>query len=82
MKSLDVTASAASHARDGDIAAAISSAIYWLTTIPQENVRISVRKGYVTLEGWLDALHQKQFLEQIVRQVSGVKDISNLIKIA
>jgi len=43
-----------------EIAAAVSHAILWLTTIPIDNIRISVRGGYVTLEGMLDTWLQKQ----------------------
>jgi osmotically-inducible protein OsmY len=50
-------------------------------TIPQETVRLSVREGYVTLEGRLDSCRQKEFLEAIIQHVPGVKGVTNLIKI-
>jgi len=65
---------------DSELAAAASFALFWLTSIPQENVHIGVHDGCVSLQGFLDTTHQKQFIEGIVRRVNGVRAVVNLIK--
>lgn len=39
---------------DGDIAQAALHALKWDTSVPDENVKVSVTKGWVTLEGNVD----------------------------
>lgn len=64
---------------DNEVAASVSQAILWLTTIPSENIRIAVHDGCVTLEGRLETWQQRLTLEEIVRHVPGVKAVTNLV---
>ena len=66
---------------DGDIAAAAAHQIDWSTTIPAGAVKITVREGWITLEGQLDWQYQKNAVEDAVRYLAGVKGVNNVITI-
>ena len=66
---------------DGDIAAAAAHEIDWSTTIPTGTVKITVREGWVTLEGEVEWWYQKTAAENAVLYLTGVKGVSNLITI-
>ena len=66
---------------DGDIAAAASNQINWSTSIPTGAAEVTVREGWVTLEGELEWWYLKDAAEDAVRHVSGVRGVSNLISI-
>ena len=66
---------------DGDIAAAAAHQIEWSTTIPTGTVKITVRDGWVTLEGEVEWWYQKTAAENAVMYLAGVKGVSNLITI-
>ena len=71
-----------SHRRtDGDIAAAAANQIKWSTTIPSGAVEVTVRDGWVTLEGKVEAWYQRLAAENVVKRLAGVKDVTNLITI-
>jgi osmotically-inducible protein OsmY len=64
---------------DGEIAAAAANQIKWSTSIPTGAAEVTVREGWVTLEGELEWWYQKNAAENAVRDVAGVKGVSNLI---
>jgi osmotically-inducible protein OsmY len=66
---------------DTDIAEAALRALRWRSDIPGDKVKIAVSKGWVTLEGDLDWNYQKQSAYNAVRYLTGVKGVSNLIRI-
>lgn len=70
-----------SHHSDGDIAAAAASQIEWATTIPEEAVKITVREGFITLEGVVEWKFQMDAAEIAVQSLMGVKGVSNLLSI-
>ena len=71
-----------SHRRtDGDIAAAAANQIKWSTTIPSGAVEVTVRDGWVTLEGKVEAWYQRLAAENVVKRLAGVKDVTNLVTI-
>ena len=70
-----------SRRTDTDIAAAAVDALKWITTVPKDTVKITVRDGWLTLEGAVDAWHQKGAAEEAVRDRAGVKGVTNLIVI-
>jgi len=69
------------HHSDGDIAAAAASKIDFITTIPEEDIHIKVREGFVTLDGTVEWWYQKDAAERAVQTLFGVKGVSNLIEI-
>ena len=70
-----------SRRTDSDIAAAAVDALKWITTIPEDTVKITVRDGWLTLEGTVEGWHQKTAAENAVRNLAGVRGVTNLIVI-
>jgi osmotically-inducible protein OsmY len=71
----------ANHHTDGEIAAAAAHQIEWSTTIPKGTVGITIRNGWVILEGEVEWWYQKNAAEVAVRHLSGVHGVSNSISI-
>jgi osmotically-inducible protein OsmY len=66
---------------DPEIAAAVSRAIEWDTFIPADKVEVTVSKGWVTLDGELEYQYQKEDAERAARRVTGVRGLTNLIRV-
>ncbi len=66
---------------DGDIAAAAANQINWSTSIPTGSVQVTVREGWITLEGEVEWWHQKNAAENAVQYQAGVQAVNNQIKI-
>jgi osmotically-inducible protein OsmY len=78
---IEVRLPSALNRTDGDIAAAAAQQIEWCSTIPATNVQVTVRAGWVTMEGQVQWWYQKNAAEKAVRHLLGVKGVSNLISI-
>jgi len=79
---LEVKLPSASERTDPDIAAAAVRALESRITVPHERVKVTVRDGWVTLEGTAGWQFQKEAAESAVRYLEGVKGVINLITIA
>lgn len=66
---------------DGEIAAAAANQIEWSWTVPTKSVQVTVREGWITLEGQVEWWYQKDAAESAVRHLSGVTGVSNSITI-
>lgn len=66
---------------DADIAAAAVNALRWDVQVPDERIQVTVREGWVTLEGDVDYWYQKQAAERDVRGLQGVRGVINNIKV-
>ena len=66
---------------DGDIAAAVASRLDWSSSLPEGATTVMVRDGFVTLEGEVEWWYQKNAAENAVRDLTGVKGVTNLITI-
>jgi osmotically-inducible protein OsmY len=66
---------------DRKMAAEITNAIQCITTIPVESLRVTVNEDWVCLRGILKDRHQKEVATEVVQQMSGVRGVTNLIKI-
>lgn len=64
--------------RDSELAEAIAHALRWNTLVP-DGVDAEVRKGVVTLRGQVEWEFQRQAAERAVRDVRGLKGVTNLI---
>jgi osmotically-inducible protein OsmY len=69
----------ANHRTDGEIAAAHQ--IESSTTIPKGTIGITIRNGWIILEGEVEWWYQKNAAEVAVRHLSGVRGVSNSISI-
>jgi osmotically-inducible protein OsmY len=65
---------------DTDIAEAIAQVLRWNTLVP-DTVEAEVRQGFVTLRGDVEWSYQRSAAERAVRDVKGVKGVSNLITV-
>jgi osmotically-inducible protein OsmY len=66
---------------DTDIAKAAVDALRWNVSVPADSVKVRVEKGWLTLEGEVPWDYQRRAAERAVRNLSGVKGISNLIQV-
>src|SRR5258708_1249167 len=66
---------------DPDIARDAITAIATQLPISLENIKVTVRDGWVTLEGRTEWQYQKNIAESAVRRVRGVKGVSNMIAV-
>jgi len=71
----------ASRRTDGEIAAAAAHQIDWNSTIPKGIAKVTVRDGWVTLQGEFGWWHEKNAAEEAVHHLVGVKGVTNLITI-
>jgi osmotically-inducible protein OsmY len=64
---------------DTDIAAAAVRALEWDAFVSVDKLDVTVSKGWVTLRGEVEWQFQKEDAERVVRRLSGVKGVTNLI---
>ena len=71
------------HQRDdADIAQVVVNALKWHVWVPQDAIKVKVEQGWVTLEGAVDAEFRRQSADAAVRYLTGVKGLTNLIKVS
>jgi osmotically-inducible protein OsmY len=78
---IEVRLSKSSERNDSDIAAAAVRALEWDALVSVDELDVTVANGWVTLRGEVEWQYQKQDAEQVVRRLSGVKGVTNLITI-
>jgi osmotically-inducible protein OsmY len=76
---LSVRLAAGYEQTDTDVAHAAVTALKWNTVVPQDRVTVTVAGGWITLHGTLDSYHQSAAAERAVRDLRGVKGVSNAI---
>jgi osmotically-inducible protein OsmY len=76
---IEVRLPTASERTDTDIAQAVAHALEWDVVVPLDKLDITVSKGWVTLNGEVEWQYQKEDAERVVRRLSGVKGVTNLI---
>jgi osmotically-inducible protein OsmY len=69
------------HRTDSDIASAAVNALTWDTSVPEDRVKVTVRNGWITLDGSLDWQYQKESAERAVRNLIGVMGVTNEITV-
>jgi osmotically-inducible protein OsmY len=74
---LDVRLSPEHRRSDTDIATAAEQSLRWNTSVPVDKVRITVDKGWVTLQGEVEWDYQRRSVERTIRPLVGVVGISN-----
>ena len=78
---LDVRLTGSLKRDDSYIAQALISALKWNDLVPKDAVTITVRDGWVTLEGEVEWNYQRLAAENTLRYLTGVRGITNSIKI-
>jgi osmotically-inducible protein OsmY len=79
---LEVKLSSSSQRTDSEIARAAVNALKWNVVVPDDRIKVVVEDGWITLRGEVDWYYQKEEAERTVRNITGVKGVSNLITVA
>ena len=66
---------------DTEIAKAVRHTLEWDVFVPDQKIQSTVSEGWVTLEGEVDFLQQKQDAVKAVENLAGVKGVANLIRV-
>jgi osmotically-inducible protein OsmY len=67
---------------DEDIAHAVLNTLKWDVLVPEERIKVHVENGWIILKGTVDYKHQQIAVENAIRNLAGVKRITNHIKVA
>jgi osmotically-inducible protein OsmY len=78
---IEVRLPSSAERTDADIAAAAVRALEWDALVPVEKLDVTVSKGWVTLRGEVEWQFQKEDAERVVRRLSGIRGVSNLITV-
>jgi osmotically-inducible protein OsmY len=76
---IEVRLPSSAERTDADVATAAVRALEWDAFVPVDKLDITVSKGWVTLKGEVEWQFQKEDAERVVRRLSGVRGVSNLI---
>ncbi|MBI2268962.1 MAG: BON domain-containing protein [Bacteroidetes bacterium] len=66
---------------DSDIKNAVLNVIKWNSSIDENKIKIKVRDGWVTLEGYVDWEYQKSRATYLAEDIKGVVGVNNLITV-
>jgi osmotically-inducible protein OsmY len=78
---LEVKPGAGGQRADPDIAHAAAHALEQRITVPHERIKMTVRDGWITLEGEVNWKYQSDAAGAAVRHLTGVKGVTNLIEV-
>jgi len=66
---------------DTDIAHATVNALRWDVQVPDDRIKATIEDGWIALEGDVEWQYQKWAAEGAVRNLTGVKGVTNLIAV-
>jgi osmotically-inducible protein OsmY len=66
---------------DADIARAAIDSLKWDFAVPDERIKVTVEKGWLSLDGTVDRPYQREAAARALRNLAGVRGISNMITI-
>jgi osmotically-inducible protein OsmY len=81
VQNIEVRLPGSSTRTDVDIAKAAVNALDWTTSVPKDRIKVKVENGWIKLEGDVDWQYQKNAAERAVRDLYGVKGVTNLITV-
>ena len=79
---LQVKLHAGAERDDVDVARSAVNALEWNVSVPKDHIKVSVSKGWVTLNGTVDWYYQKRAAEDAVMVLAGVRGVMNNIVVA
>ena len=79
VEKIEVNLSGSEARNDDDIAKAIINQFDWNTLIPHDKIKVMVSDGWITLEGQVVWDYQRKAAEKLVRELKGVKFVTNKI---
>ena len=78
---IEVKLPGSSERTDADIARTAENALTWDIAVPSNQIKVSVEKGFLTLEGEVDWQFQKSAAGRVVSHLTGVTGVSNYITV-
>ena len=78
---IEVQLPGASQRSDSDIARTVVHALEWNSSIPPDCIKVVVSKGWITLEGEVEWGYQRTTAEEVVRRLTGVRGVWNLVTV-
>ena len=66
---------------DEDIARTVVNALKWDVFVPDQRIKVHVEQGAVILKGTVDHKYQQIAVENAIRNLAGIKAITNHIKV-
>lgn len=64
---------------DADLAAAALNALKWDSEVSSADIKVTVRSGWITLEGLVEWNYQRAAADRAVRRLTGVNGVTNQI---
>jgi osmotically-inducible protein OsmY len=80
-ENIEVVLAPSHKATDEEIAERIAHILQWNSSIPGDDIKAEVRKGFVTLTGEVDWNFQRETAKNLISSVRGVFAVSNMIKV-
>jgi osmotically-inducible protein OsmY len=77
----DIAVQVSNGHSDTDIARAAANALRWDVRVPDDRITVVVDRGWLTMKGDVDWDYQRRAAEAAVRNLAGVRGISNLITV-
>ncbi len=66
---------------DAEIAQALRRALEWDVWVNEKRIKSTVSNGFVTLEGDVDLLREREDVERAIRRLTGVRGVTNKIAV-
>jgi osmotically-inducible protein OsmY len=66
---------------DAEIAQAVRNALEWDVWINEKQISSTVASGFVTLEGVVEVLRERDDAERVIRRLAGVRGVINKIQV-
>jgi osmotically-inducible protein OsmY len=78
---IEVRLAAGTQKTDAEIAQTAVQALQSNALVPSDKIKVTVSKGWITLDGEVEWQFQRQEAERAVRNLHGAKGVSNLIRL-
>lgn len=78
---IEVQLPGSSRRTDADIATAALNALRWDVSVPDNQIKVTVSDGWITLEGTVEWQFQRNAAERSVRNLTGVSGVIDQIKV-
>ncbi len=78
---LEVKLPGSGQQTDADIAEAAENALKWDILVPQDRIKVTVEKGFLTLEGEVNWQTERSAAERAVLNLTGVTGVANEITV-
>jgi len=76
---IDVNLDGRNRRSDADIVKAALDALKWDSMVPDDRITVTVEQGWLTLEGEVEWHYQRDAAARAVRNLAGVRGLSNLL---